>query len=114
MWLDVIKRSVRACAPWLSQILLSRHPNNDTHNQELREAQAALEAKSDGSSNNEMDLEIFMAIRERVEEELEEARGEGFALMGPDYDVVEKEEEKAERRRRGVSGSGGKCVGVGR
>lgn len=34
------------------------------------------------------------SIRERVEEELEEARSEGFALMGPDYDVVEREEEK--------------------
>ena len=35
------------------------------------------------------------SIRERVAEELSEAREEGFALMGPDVDVVEREEDKA-------------------
>lgn len=41
-----------------------------------------------------------MAILERVAEELAEAREEGFALAGPDFDVVEKEEEKVRSHTR--------------
>ena len=39
-------------------------------------------------------------IRERVEDELTAVREEGFELMGPDYDVIEKEEEKEEKKRK--------------
>jgi len=43
-----------------------------------------------------------------VEEELQAVREEGFELMGPDYDVLEKEEEKEEKRQRAVRREGGR------
>jgi len=42
-----------------------------------------------------------------VEEELQAVREEGFELMGSDYDVLEKEDEKEEKRLRAVRKEGG-------
>ena len=41
-----------------------------------------------------------------MEEELQAVREEGFELMGPDYDVLEKEDEKEEKRQRAVRKGG--------